>query len=125
MMRAKVRFNLGKGPRYMTWKITYPDGGIEYYKPTEVQLIMNGCQLINQKPTAEKIFNGAMKSVCAWVLCEHVSIKTKDIIKSDLTGKRLHYNPRIQPNWVLEGKDADNTKHKVIHTVNHGLYLVE
>ena len=60
----------------MKWKISYPDGNIEYHIPTDVQLIMKKCELKNNRNVASKIFNGANKEVCAWILCEEIEIVT-------------------------------------------------
>ena len=56
--RIKVRFNLGRGPNYLKWKVSYPNGEVMYYYPTGVQLTMKGCTLKNSKSTAQKIFRG-------------------------------------------------------------------
>ena len=72
--KIKVRFNLGRGKNYMKWKIQ-SKSGVEYHYPADVQLIMKGCQLKNNRKTAEKIFNGENKDVCAWVLCDSIDIK--------------------------------------------------
>jgi hypothetical protein len=122
MKRIKVRFNLGRGANYMKWKVEYPDGRKEYHRPSDVQLIMEGCQLKNQRATAQKIFNGATKTVCAWVLCEEIELRTKRFIK-DNQEKRVRYNPRVTPNWMYKDQLSDGKTFERIYSVDSGLYV--
>jgi hypothetical protein len=70
MRRIKVRFSLQRGENYMKWRVIGSDGVVTYYSPCDVQLIMRGCTLRNNKKLATKIFNGeSTKVVCAWILC--------------------------------------------------------
>jgi len=124
MARIKVRFNLGRGVNYMKWKIQYPNGIIEYYSATDVQLVMKGCQLRNYQKTAEKIFNGANKTVCAWILCDEIEIRKTNFAQWDLICDRIKYNPRVQPNWTLNGIIVDNQTIEVIGSVDYGLYKI-
>lgn len=124
MARIKVRFNLGKGVNYMKWKIQYPNGNVEYHRPADVQLVMKNCQLRNHKKTAQKIFDGANKTVCAWVLCEEIEIRFKNFAKWDLICERIKYNPRVQPNWLLNDVIVDNQSVEVIGSIDYGLYKI-
>ena len=74
MSKYKIRFNLGRGENYLKWKITSPNGDVNNYEPTEVCLHMENCKLVNQKGSAQKIFDGANKTVCAWIESETVTI---------------------------------------------------
>jgi len=123
MKSIKVRFNLGAGQNYMKWKIEYPDGKVEYLRPTDVQLVMSDCTLKNYKKTAEKIFNGADKTVCAWVLCKEIEIR-KENFEPDNENK-IRYNPRVQPNWMFNGEIVDGKKFDSIISVDYGLYIKE
>ena len=119
--KIKVRFNLGRGKNYMKWKIE-SSSGVEYHYPVEVQLIMKGCQLKNNRKTAEKIFNGTMnKDVCAWVLCDSIEIRHDNFEKVWFKDK-LSYNPRKQPYWAFNGFEADNEKFAKIVTIDYGMY---
>lgn len=121
MKRTRVRFNLGKGKNYMKWKVEHPNGKVEYHHPTEVQLVMTGCTMKNHRKTAQKIFDGADKTVCAWVLCESIRIR-KEGFNSD-NENRIRYNPRVQPNWVLNGRVVDGEEFDEIFSVDYGLYV--
>ena len=132
MARIKVRFNLGRGANYMKWKVQFPNGVVEYHNPSEVQLILKGCQLRNHKGVAKKIFDGANKTICAWVLCEDIEIVNltttnyiKQFMKFDLMFDRIKYNPRVKPNWLLNDKIVDNEFIYSIGSVDYGLYKIQ
>ena len=126
--KIKVRFNLGRGENYMKWKIESKNSGVEYHSPCDVQLVMKGCQLKNNRKTAEKIFNGMNKNVCAWVLCDSVSIRHSDNVKNIpfntvWVKDRVRYNPRKFPHWVnYFDNDVDNCKFDEITTIDYCLY---
>lgn len=123
MTKIKVRFNLGAGSNYKKWKITYPCGNVEYHVPTNVQLVMKKCQLKNSYKIASKIFNGGNKQVCAWILCEEIDVVIKNSNQSDITGKRIKYNPRIQPNWLIDETNVDGLKVNQIESIGNCLYV--
>jgi hypothetical protein len=142
MKRTKVRFSLQKGDNYMKWRIIYPDGSVKYFNPDEVQLIMRGCTLKNNKKAATKIFNGeTTKVVCAWIMCESVQVTypsmgiapygvsydVMNMLKGNLgaTPYKVSYNPRKEPNWVIGEENADNTFREIIYSVGKELLLVE
>ena len=132
--RIKVRFNLGRGPNYLKWKVSYPNGEVMYYHPTGTQLTMKGCTLKNNKSAAQKIFRGETnKTVCAWVLCEGIDIKFDNFEQHDL-GKspRLKYNPRIAPSWMIEYTHmhhsdirVDNEYFNQISSVDYRLFITK
>ena len=122
MARIKVRFNLGRGINYMKWKVTYPDGSVEYYNPTETQLVLKGTQLKNHKSVAKKIYEGGEKVVCAWILCDEIEVLTYNFNQSDFEGEQLRYNPRVQPNWMLNGIIVDDARFSRIESVDFKLY---
>ena len=128
MKSIKVRFNLGKGPNYMKWKIQYPSGAVEYCDPATSHIILKGCTLKNNRKTAEKIMNGQHKTVCAWILCKDIQVKynVRQWFGNDPNNIRLFYNPRVNPFWVL-GKEtpADNFKFSEIGTVGKQLYVTK
>ena len=128
MKRIKVRFNLSRGKNYMKWKIEYPSGQVSYYSPTGFQLIMKGCQLKNNRKTAEKIFNGEHKTVCAWILCEDITVCYDRFqqFDNDPNNLQLRYNPRVEPNWVINKMtNADGFKFNEIGTVDYKLYVTK
>lgn len=138
--RIKVRFNLGRGKHYMKWKIQ-SQIGLEYHYPDDVQLIMHNCTLKNNRKVAERIHAGENKDVCAWILCESITIKHKDLtlnygdipdtptIKTDNSIK-LRYNPRIQPYWECRSKELtgdynlDNKSFNTIVSQKKELFII-
>ena len=107
----KVRFNLGRGANYMKWLVhNMETKERKYYDPEEVNLNLFDCRLINKRSTAIKIFEGANKSVCAWIECRHVEVDYN--VKSKITREfayNIRYNPKVKPFWVSEhGADLDH-----------------
>lgn len=108
--KFQVRFNLGAGENFMKWKVTSPNGKAKYYEPNDVTLYMEDCKLVNHKGTAQKIYDGANKTVCAWVECANVVVYHKmpnDFVEG---GAKVSYNPRVTPNWVMDGENVDKKK---------------
>ena len=120
MKKIKVRFNLGAGKHFMKWKIEGPLG-VEYHDPNKVQLILYNCQLKNNKKTAQKIFDGENKDVCAWVLCDSISINYLNIAGHGAVHglDQIKYNPRVAPNWTLNDCNYDGFKiQRIVSTGN-------
>lgn len=123
MAKIKVRFNLSRGKNYMKWKIAHPDGEIEYLDPDGFDLLMKKCNLRNSPKTAQKIFEGENKSVCAWILCDSVIIseRQKEPLDED---SRLRYNPKINPNWDFRGINVDGKQFGVIESRGSKLHII-
>lgn len=120
MKNYKVRFNLSKGRNYLKWKVEFPDGNVMYYHPTGIQLVMGDCILKNRKSTADKIYNGANKSVCAWILCKTLELKVDNFIQDETS--RVRFNPRIKPNWLVNDEVSDGKKLDNVHSIGYSLY---
>ena len=119
----KVRFNLSAGKNYMKWKVEYPDRKPEYYDPNEVQLVLGGCVLKNHKTTAQKIHEGANKTVCAWVLCDIITIYKAGTVPTDKDCHQIKYNPRVRPNWMWDEEVMDGcTLPTMVSEVNRLYY---
>ena len=113
----KVRFNLSRGKNYMKWKIEYPDGTKEYLSPETHRLFMRTALLKNYKKTAQKIFDGGEKVVCAWIMCESIQVvKMESTEINQSNSSIIIYNPRVAPNWVYKGFDADGELFESIRT---------
>jgi hypothetical protein len=117
----KVRFHLAQGVNYMKWQIRDNEGNVIYLEPSEVSLSLHNCKLINRPSTAKKIHEGANKSVCAWVECEGYTINTPPTIVDNYI---LTYNPRVAPNWNLNGNNVDGQIFEEIETLDRSLHLV-
>jgi hypothetical protein len=124
--KIKVRFNLGAGKHYMKWKVEGPSG-TRYHDPNEVQLVLAKCKLKNRRRTAQKIFDGVNKTVCAWIICDSISINYLDHSDHRIApnpDQQLKYNPRVSPNWILNDKDVDNMNTDHVYSVNNKLYIL-
>jgi hypothetical protein len=117
----KVRFHLAAGENFMKWQIKHPDGTVEFHDPNSVGIIMTGCFLRNQKGTAEKIFEGANKTVCAWVEAKEVTVLPFSEVTVDPENK-IGYNPKVTPNWVYKGEDVDGESFTSMYSVGRTLY---
>ena len=120
MKRTKVRFHLGRGKNYMKWRIQYPNGDILYIRPDECQLQLIGCQAKSGKKTAQKIYEGGEKVVCAWILCDEVRLRG---FMYDANNSPLKYNPRVTPNWDYLGKNVDGEYFGFVYSVGNKLYI--
>ena len=120
--KIKVRFHLGKGINYMKWKVQFPNGHIHFYGPDHTQLVMTNCILKNSRSTALKIMNGEHKTVCAWVLCDEISISREDFIPDN--GQQVKYNPRVLPFWNKDGVDMDGSKINKMYSIGNKLNIL-
>jgi len=121
--RYKIRFNLGRGPNYMKWKVEYPDGRKEYHSPADVQILMQYCTLKNNAKLATRIFDGENKNVCAWILCQNLAIRRDGVFIRDESHK-LRYNPRVDPFWTDGGgRNLDDNQFDHLHTIDYGIYV--
>lgn len=130
--RYKVRFHLGAGEHFMSWRIedrSLPDA-VEFRKPEEdFSILMSDCRLVNQVGGAKKIFNGGNKTVVAWIECNHLYLGRLPVIDNTLTevmvqyrphagflwGRDLQtpitYNPKVTPFWMSEDKIVDKKEY--------------
>ena len=129
MKRFRVRFHLAKGPNYQKWQVT--DNGNssyrEYYKPDLVEITMYKARLGNQPSAARKIFEGANKTVCAWVDCDMVDIKHLRANTSEQTDTeeltQYKYNPRKNPHWFTDTDfNVDGQEFLKMTTKNRSIY---
>jgi len=116
----KVRFHLAQGVNFMKWQIKDNKGNVIYLEPSEVSLSLHNCKLVNRPSTAKKIHEGAHKTVCAWIECEGYNInKPPTVVDNQI----VTYNPRVTPNWVLNGENVDGVIYEEIETLNRALHL--
>lgn len=99
----RVRFHLGAGPHFEHWQVKN-ESGVVYYDPGYCSLLLYDCKLRNQKKTAQKIFSGADKTVCAWVECSHYVAYNYVFNPGPIP---VIYNPHKNPFWVIDGENAD------------------
>jgi hypothetical protein len=117
-MKIKVRFHLANGENYRKWQVKV-GSEVNYYDPESTRIVMKECKLRNSKKIAIQINQGTNKTVCAWIECQDLEIQT---VKEELSSSAITYNPRVQPNWVENGKDVDNERYQVLYTNGRGVY---
>jgi hypothetical protein len=83
---------------------------------------MTNCILKNSRATALKIMNGEHKVVCAWVLCDEISISREDFIPDN--GQQVKYNPRVLPFWNKDGMDMDGSKINKMYSIGNKLNIL-
>ena len=130
----KVRFHLGRGKNFMKWQVTSNlntgDGTgakhiVSYINPQENQLAMLGCKLSLQPTAAQKIHDGANKTVCAWIECEAVQVLEVNRIKPNEQDYRIKFNPRQSPNWT-DGYNnvVSGNEYEILFTNDRTLWVV-
>jgi len=116
----KVRFHLGAGRNYMKWRIESTlTGNVGFYDPQRFVINMAKCRFVNHQKTAEKIHDGANKTVCAWIECAQVEVAgCVEGRKAFSADEIVHYNPRVAPYWYMlnwgqehEIMDGSTTQH--------------
>jgi hypothetical protein len=70
-----------------------------YVDPTEYQLELRGCRLINKVARAKWVNKKQKKNVSGWVQCEEVMLR-KDLPVDGL--EKLYYNPIKDIRWRRE-----------------------
>ena len=121
----KVRFNLGRGTKFMKWKVTnIEDNTSRYIDPLEYNISMFNAQLKNSKTTASKINAGSNKTVCAWIVCETIVITDASKTNNGFLKQfdQIRYNPRVKPFWMLNGTDIDGERFKTLETLGRDIF---
>ena len=129
----KVRFHLGRGEHFMHWqiksKLNTGDGTgakevVSYVDPQHKSIAMFGCRLRVQPSTAQKIHDGANKSVCAWIECEHTQVVDKPIVMT-IFDTRISFNPKRSVHWMTEeGEIKDGEFMPLIVTNERELFII-
>lgn len=127
MANYTVRFHLAKGVNFMKWQVKHiATGQVSYYCPSKVELRLFNCKLRNQSGTAKKINEGANKTVCAWIDCDSILIKSCSDDPYFKFTEEYKYDPKRFPYWVDSNKvNRDNTEHKELYTLGRCIYKFE
>jgi hypothetical protein len=99
MYTILVRFNLSKvdGKHKMIQVKDTVTGLVEHHDPAKVQVKLTNCRLVNRRGGARKIYEGANKSVVAWIACSKIEILEHPVVPSN---RPVKYNPKDYPNWT-------------------------
>jgi hypothetical protein len=134
VLHGEVRFHLLSGKNYMHWQLKIMQGSkkvdVYYYNPSEYQLEMRGCTLINKVNRAKKVHKAGVHNVSGWIKCEEVMLR-KDFYPSlpvdDL--ERLFYNPVRDPYWRRESDSNefvwDGTQYGSLITNGKQVYVLD
>jgi len=120
----KVRFHLGAGKNFMKWRIEdMRTGEVLFFNPNEVSFNLVNCKLYNQKSAAKQIHSGANKTVCSWIMCEDAIVLSEE--QPFRGADRVSYNPRVTPNWDLNGENVDGKEFYNLVTLGNKVYTVK
>jgi hypothetical protein len=134
VLHGEVRFHLSSGKNYMHWQLKIMRGSkkvdVYYYNPSEFQLEMRGCRLVNKPNKAQQVFEAGVHDVSGWVRCEELMLR-KDfhplLPVDDL--ERLFYNPIRDPYWRRESDNNefiwDGTEYATLLTNGKQVYILE
>ena len=107
-LHAEVRFHLLNGQNYRKWQVNIMQGKKRvdqyYVDPTEYQLEMRGCKLVNKVARAKWVNKKQKKNVSGWVQCEEVMLR-KDLPIDGL--EKLYYNPIKDIRWRRESDSGE------------------
>lgn len=126
----EIRFHLGKGPNYGHWQVKAMCGREKlqefYYNPTQYQLEMLGCKLINKLNKAKKVNQAGVKDVSGWVKCNEVIINNEIPIDNL---EKLFYNPILDVHWRRDSDcgefEWDDSEYATLITQDKQVYILE
>jgi len=99
----------------------------DYYAPSNVSLELTKCVLKNSPTTAQRIYDGQHKTVCAWVECDMVDVhykKNPSFKEVDTKNLRKYkYNPKKNLHWFTSKQSNVDDKELVkMHTNSRAIY---
>ena len=131
---AEVRFHLLNGQNYRKWQVNIMQGKKRvdqfYVDPTEYQLEMRGCKLVNKVARAKWVNKKQKKNVSGWVQCEEVMLR-KDFYPSLPIDnlEKLYYNPIRDVHWRRESDCGehvwDNSEYDTLVTDGRQVHILE
>jgi hypothetical protein len=133
-LHAEVRFHLLNGQNYRKWQVNIMQGKKRvdqyYVDPTEYQLEMRGCKLVNKVARAKWVNKKKKKNVSGWVQCEEVMLR-KDFYPSLPIDnlEKLYYNPIKDVHWRRESDGGefvwDNSEYDTLVTDGRQVHILE
>ena len=128
----RIRFHLGRGEHFMHWQVKYlgteygDEDKVSYIHPQDNQLALLGCKLNVQPTAAQKIHDGANKTVCAWIECETIQVLAVNRIKPNINDYRVNFNPHKSPDWTEGnwGNVVSGNKYELLFTEDRTLWVV-
>jgi hypothetical protein len=132
---SEVRFHLARGKNYLKWQVKIVQNGGKlcehYYDPTEYELELVGCRLVNRPGQAKRVFDAGVKSVTGWIKCDTVHVKNINrydpVMVDDL--EKLYYNPIKDIHWRRESDAGefnwDYSEYAALVTQGRRVYILE
>lgn len=133
-LHGEVRFHLGAGKHYMHWQIKVKQAGktvdVYYYDPSEYQLELRGCKLINKVNKAKQVFEAGVHDVSGWVKCDEVMLRKTFYPKLPIDNlEKVFYNPIRDPHWRRESDSNefvwDDSEYATLLTDGKQVYILE
>ncbi len=114
----------------MHWQVKVMQGSkkvdVYYYNPSEYQLELVNCKLVNKPNKAKKVFDAGVHDVSGWVRCDEVILR-KNTPVDNL--EKLYYNPIRDPYWRRESDSNefiwDNSEFFALVTNGKQVYVLE
>ena len=131
---AEVRFHLLNGQNYRKWQVNIMQGKKRvdqfYVDPTEYQLEMRGCKLVNKVARAKWVNKKKKKNVSGWVQCEEVMIRKDFYPTLPIDNlEKLYYNPIRDVHWRRESDGGefvwDNSEYDTLVTDGRQVHILE
>ena len=133
--RYRIRFHLQNGPHFMHWQVRDNVSGEVVFLPPETHTIhAESCKLRNRPRAATKIFDGANKSVCAWVDAERIHITDlgehgypakREAVARQLDFDQVRFNPKTAPNWVdNNGENVDGAEFRELYFCHRSVFVM-
>ena len=137
----KIRKHLAKGRFYNQWQIKGNDrctlqspsdswnDTIAYFSPTGYQIECFDCSISLALSTAQKIYSGANKSVCSYLIARRYDWYRRGFFLNTDGMNQIRFNPRVSPNWqqlesdgVWVDLDCARTKFARVILTNSGIF---
>ena len=131
---AEVRFHLLNGKNHRKWQVNIMQGRKRvdqfYVDPTEYQLEMRGCKLVNKVARAKWVNKKQKKNVSGWVQCEEVMLRKDFYPNLPIDNlEKLYYNPIRDVHWRRESDDGefvwDNSEYDTLVTDGRQVHILE
>jgi hypothetical protein len=133
-LHAEVRFHLLNGQNYRKWQVNIMQGKKRvdqyYVDPTEYQLEMRGCKLVNKVARAKWVNKKKKKNVSGWVQCEEVMLRKDFYPNLPIDNlEKLYYNPIRDVHWRRESDGGefvwDNSEYDTLVTDGRQVHILE
>ena len=123
--KYKIRYHLGAGENYMKWRVEDTTSKeVKFLDTEDFEMSLKNAKLYNQKGAADNIYNGASKTVCAWIMAEEIFPNPDYMFVA--FDKIISYNPRVAPYWRdHNGKNVDKQEFEEIYIDKEEIFTLK